>query len=62
MFIDGDAFSEIIRDENKTLINLKPLDTASMKIVTDKKGMILRYEQMNKTKKILHLKLKRFFI
>jgi len=61
MFIDGDAFSEIIRDENKTLINLKPLDTASMKIVTDKKGMILRYEQMNKTKKDTTFKTKEIF-
>lgn len=44
--IGGDAFAEIILDEDDNLINLKPLNPGSMKIVADKTGMIIRYEQM----------------
>lgn len=61
----GAAFAEIIRDEKKNLLlNLKVLDPASMRIVTNKKGMIIRYEQTTKAggkpkvfkpKDILHL-------
>lgn len=48
--IGGDSFAEIIRDEEtKTLLNLKVLDPSSMKIVLDEKGIIKRYEQINKT-------------
>ena len=48
-----DAFSEIIRDkETSQLINLKPLDTGSIKIVVDSKGIIIRYEQVSKIKGI----------
>ena len=49
--IGGDAYAEIIRtnDKAKTLLNIKPLDTGSMKIVVDKKGLLLRYEQVSKT-------------
>jgi len=49
--IYGDAFAEIIRadDKNKTLINLKVLDPASIKIIVDNKGIIKRYEQISKT-------------
>jgi len=48
--IGGDAFAEIIRDrETGQLINLKPLDPGAMKIVTNKKGIIIRYEQISKT-------------
>jgi len=46
-----DAFSEVIRDESdpkKPLVNLKPLDPSSMKIVQNSKGMIIRYEQVSK--------------
>ena len=47
--IGGDAFAEIIRNpETGTLINIKPLDPSTMRIVADKKGMILRYEQVSK--------------
>ena len=46
-YIGGDAFCEIIRDEEGNLINLKPLNTGSMKIVTTKKGIIKRYEKIN---------------
>ena len=47
--IYGDAFAEIIRDEDGYLVNLKTLDPGSIKIVADKKGLIKRYEQMSKS-------------
>lgn len=39
----GDAFCEIVRDGNR-IINLKPLYTGNMKVVTNAKGIITRYE------------------
>ena len=45
--IYGDSFAEIIREDD-TLINLKPLDPASMRIVANDKGVIIRYEQYSK--------------
>ena len=44
--VQGDAFSEIIRNDKGTLINLKPLGT--LRIVTNKKGRVIRYEQRDK--------------
>jgi hypothetical protein len=50
--IGGDAFAEIIRDEDTNiLLNLKPLDPSSIKSIVDKKGLIKRYEQINKVTK-----------
>ena len=50
--IAGDAFSEIIREsETGELINIKPLDTGSMKIIVNEKGLIKRYEQVSKNNK-----------
>jgi hypothetical protein len=50
--IGGDAFAEIIRDpESGEIVNLKPLDPGSIKIIVDKKGIIIRYEQVSKAKK-----------
>jgi hypothetical protein len=50
--IGGDAFAEIIRDpDSGVLINLKPLDPGSIKIIVDKKGILKRYEQINKVSK-----------
>ena len=46
--IGGDAYCEIIRDDEDNLINLKPLDPAVMSHVVDGKGMIKRYEQRSK--------------
>lgn len=47
--IAGDAFCEIIRDkETGTLVNLKPLDPGSIKIIVNREGIIKRYEQINK--------------
>jgi len=47
--IGGDAFCEII-SENREIINLKPLDPGSIRIVVDRKGLIKRYEQISKVK------------
>lgn len=58
----GDSFAEIIRSENGTLINLKPISPERMRIVVGKNGLIKRYEQTIGYKKqsfkpeeILHL-------
>jgi len=48
--IGGDAFAEIIRDDDGELLNLKVLDPSTIKIVVDKKGIIKHYIQMSKTK------------
>ena len=48
--IYGDAFAEIIRDNDEVLINIKVLDPAVIKIVANEKGLIKRYEQVSKTK------------
>lgn len=50
MNINGDAYAEIILDENGFLLNLKPLDPGSIKIIADSKGIIKRYEQTSKVK------------
>jgi len=41
--VQGDSFAEIIRNDSGTLVNLKPLGT--LRIVTNKGGKIIRYEQ-----------------
>ena len=46
-----DAFAEIIRNERGTLINLKPLDPSTIKQIYNKKGLLIRYEQINRTDK-----------
>ena len=51
-YIGGDAYAEIIRDDEGNLINLKPLDTGVIKIVVSKKGIIKRYEQFSKNTKV----------
>ena len=48
--IGGDAFLEIITDEDDNLLNLKPLDPASIRIVANRQGIIKRYEQISKVK------------
>ena len=47
--IYGDSFCEIIRDTKGFLINLKPLDPGTIKIVANPEGKIIRYEQTSKT-------------
>lgn len=62
--IFGDAFAEIIEDEEADIIiNLKPLYTGDMSVIVDEAGMIIRYEQRRPdgeprklaVNKILHL-------
>ena len=63
--IGGDSFCEVVRDKkDQVIVNLKPLDPSVIRIVANKKGIIIRYEQISKhsqpTKKfkpeeILHL-------
>lgn len=50
MYINGDSFAEIIVDDDGEVINIKPLDPRSIVIVAEK-GVIKRYEQVNKTNK-----------
>ena len=51
--IYGDAFAEIIKDEKSgRLINLKPLDPSTIKIIADSRGLVKRYEQVAKTKEM----------
>ncbi len=50
--VHGDSYAEIIRkDNNGSIINIKVLDPASIRIVFGKDGIIDRYEQRSKTKK-----------
>jgi hypothetical protein len=56
--IAGDAFAEVIRADDGTIINLKPLDPGTMKIIVDRYGVIKRYEQTSKTGKKEPLKFK----
>ncbi len=46
--IGGDAFAQIIYDDDGNLINLKPLDPGVMSIIVDGNGLIKRYEQNSK--------------
>lgn len=46
--IDGDSYAEIIRDEDRLLVNLKPLAPDSIKSVQNKQGRFIRYEQITK--------------
>ncbi len=44
--IGGDAFAEIVRDDDGVLINLKPLNPQNIRIISNNKGMIEKYEQL----------------
>ena len=46
--IDGDAYAEIIRDDEGIFINLKPLDPSVIVSVWNRQGRIKRYEQTAK--------------
>ena len=43
--INGDAFAEIIRNNDGVLINLKPLDPGSLRYYVNRKGILIRYEE-----------------
>ena len=49
--IGGDSYAEIVRDGEKILANLKPLDPEVMRHVANKEGIIIRFDQMAKTGK-----------
>ncbi|MAF43370.1 MAG: hypothetical protein CMI54_04245 [Parcubacteria group bacterium] len=49
--IGGNFYAEIIRAPDGQLLNLKPLDPGSMRHVVDRKGQLIRFEQINKTGK-----------
>lgn len=64
--VGGDALAEIIRDpQTNVLINLKVLDPGNMGWYVNRRGMIIRYENINtkktfKPEEILHLSNNRF--
>jgi len=49
--IGGDSFAEIIRNDKTKLINLKPISPEVMKIVANRQGLIVRYEQIDRRNK-----------
>lgn len=51
--VAGDSFAEVIRDKERVLANLKPLDPSSMVIISNSKGIIQRYEQVTKKKELI---------
>ena len=48
--ICGDGFADAPRDKAGRLINLKQLNPGTIRIVSDKKSMVIRYEQVTSTK------------
>ncbi len=46
--ICGDAFAEKIKDKAKRLINLKVLDSGTIRTVSNRQGIIVKFEQLNK--------------
>lgn len=59
--INGDAYAEVIRNDDGILLNLKPLSPQNMRIVYNKKGVITHYVDKRKpsrkisTQDIFHL-------
>lgn len=48
--VNGDSYAEIIRDpEDGRLLNLKPLNPQFMRTVINRKGIIIRYEELSRT-------------
>jgi len=52
--IAGDSFAEIIRDDDGVFANLKPLDPSSVVLVSNARGVIIRYEQVSKSHEVGH--------
>jgi len=48
--IGGDSYCEIIRDDDGDILNLKPLDPVVMKHISNRQGILIRFEQMSKVK------------
>lgn len=61
--VNGDSFAETIRNQNNTIINLKPLSPERVRIVLGANGLIKRYDYLDvnknwtpiKTMNMLHL-------
>lgn len=51
--IAGDSYAEIIRDKDGVLVNLKPLDPSTIVIISNSKGILIRYEQVSKNKEVI---------
>lgn len=47
-YINGDAYAEIIKNKSGIPINIKPLNPFRMRTVVNEKGMIIRYEEVDK--------------
>lgn len=52
----GDSYSQIMRNDKGTLINLKPLDPRRMKHITNKQGILIRYDYAQGDGKVKRLK------
>ena len=52
MIVTGDSYAEIMIDD-EIVVNLKPLDPSTIKIVQNSKGIIDRYEQTSKINKTI---------
>ncbi len=50
MLLGGNFYAEIVRDDEENLTNLKPIDPAVMKHISDTQGQIIRFEQNSKIK------------
>ena len=50
MSIGGNSYSEIVRDDEGNLINLKPMDPGVMEHETNSKGLITGFNQVSKIK------------
>ncbi len=48
-YIGGDSFAEVVRDNEGNLINLKPMDPGTVKVIVNRAGLIKRYEQTVKS-------------
>lgn len=60
--LGGDFFAEIIRDSAGRIINLKPLNPSSIRIIANGSGIITRYEQINgENKPVIKFKPKEIF-
>ena len=46
--VNGDAYAEIIRNDDGGLLNLKPLNPQFMRTIVNRKGIIIRYEEMSR--------------
>jgi hypothetical protein len=55
MELGGDSYAEKIYDTDGELINLKPLNPGTIRVVANRKGIILRYEQLGKGNKVKHV-------